>query len=1127
MSSRQLLACKYCGARRFKTARGLNQHVSRSRECAARASSELHPNIASNHGQMPQDFVFVPNAITAHGVAELVQLQPHEGAVDDHAGAFRMHHLHANLPVQEFGLPPPPPADAGANQSDQEANQGDDDDDDQRFVLEVAGDMIDYHGDCDASTVTCGSYCTVEGPAEPPKLSLQRFHSYVQNAHDHYAPLTANDLLAIKLLDALRRKKATMDTYEAVLTVFFRHTGMIREHQGLGDAVDYISRGTIMRKLALRYNMYPQQCLDEEREHKRAGHRKIKQPPLYKVTPMVLPMTKAKVDLIHFDFKEQLTSLLTDPRFTDDDFFHFQDDPRAPPPLEEPEIGEDWTGDAYRETYKKLITKPGKQMLLPIIMYIDATATGQVVALKVEALKFTAGILKRDSRGKKHAWKTLGMVPSYMKEISMGKKMFHDTGHESTAFHQQVDGDEGAFEEVLPTEGSNKQTKKEAKLSEAFRKAQDWHYILEEILKSYVQVEKDSFFFDYRYKGKTHKNIEMIPYLSHMKADTEEADKLCGKFLSRTNRIKQLCRYCNMPTEWSDSCVASYKYKSEPWIKRLCQAKEVEKLRAMSQHCLKMNAFYGVRFGSHNDRGIHGATPIDMLHMVLLGMFKYMKTEFFQQIGPSSVTATEVNALCTWIGKLFARQSDRDMPKTQFGQGIVKGKLMGKEMAGVILLLATALQTAKGKELLGSARGSVFKKAEVLQDWVLLLETMLQWEAFMKQPTMKRKVVVRLEKKHRYLLYLMKKVMARQSGMGLKLVKFHALLHLAGDILMFGVPLNVDTSANEEHWKPAKQVAAKLTQKDCRTFDRQTATRLVEFDLLDLAIEESKGNKLWEYFERAEYPLPHDDARLEGDLLHKERIHTKGTQIEVFEDVHSGEPNWKFVSSRADKQASMKWDNDVVAYLVHLQQAVFERRLVILTEHHRNGNIFRAHPNFRQMGSWNDWVLMDWGAGADRSPAQIWCFLDLTSLGDAFRKKVDGVTVQKGIYAVVESTHYEAAAPTSDIFIPCVKDAKELHENGALAKRQFYLADVEAFLDAVAVVPDIGHANKLRYLQVKSRREWAEGFVQWVQEPHHLDVMEGEYATTSEEEVEEEEDDDDDGSSEVEEDEEEDSVNED
>ena len=109
-----------------------------------------------------------------------------------------------------------------------------------------------------------------------------------------------------------------------------------------------------------------------------------------------------------------------------------------------------------------------------------------------------------------------------------------------------------------------------------------------------------------------------------------------------------------------------------------------------------------------------------MLHMVLLGWFKYVSAAFFDQVGSTSAAAAEINALCTFIGKLLARQSDRDLPKTQFGQGIHKGKLMGKEMSGVMLLLCAVLHTSAGKEILTSGRGSKFKDPVVYADWILL-----------------------------------------------------------------------------------------------------------------------------------------------------------------------------------------------------------------------------------------------------------------------------------------------------------------------------------------------------------------------------------------------------------------------
>ena len=86
--------------------------------------------------------------------------------------------------------------------------------------------------------------------------------------------------------------------------------------------------------------------------------------------------------------------------------------------------------------------------------------------------------------------------------------------------------------------------------------------------------------------------------------------------------------------------------------------------------------------------------------------------------------------------------------------------------------------------------------------------------------------------------------------MGLKLMKFHAILHLVQDMLLFGTPSEMDTGSNESHNKTSK-CAAKLTQRKEATFNLQTAQRMTEFLVLDLdlAISEiESGRGLWEYF---------------------------------------------------------------------------------------------------------------------------------------------------------------------------------------------------------------------------------------------------------------------------------------
>ena len=80
------------------------------------------------------------------------------------------------------------------------------------------------------------------------------------------------------------------------------------------------------------------------------------------------------------------------------------------------------------------------------------------------------------------------------------------------------------------------------------------------------------------------------------------------------------------------------------------------------------------------------------------------------------------------------------------------------------------------------------------------------------------------------------------------------------DMLLYGVPMEFDTGSNESHHKPSKY-AAKLMQRNEATFNFQTAMRLTEFLILDMAMAELDGMKVWEYFERAVDII---DAKLAG-----------------------------------------------------------------------------------------------------------------------------------------------------------------------------------------------------------------------------------------------------------------------
>ena len=151
-----------------------------------------------------------------------------------------------------------------------------------------------------------------------------------------------------------------------------------------------------------------------------------------------------------------------------------------------------------------------------------------------------------------------------------------------------------------------------------------------------------------------------------------------------------------------------HNYKTKTKIKQLIDNNDVEALRNLSQHCIQ-NSMYNLRFGMHSDQGIHGTCPMEMLHAILLGMFRYIRDGFFEQIGPSSKLSDTINAWARKYGSLISRQSERDFPKTSFSNGILKGKLNAKDFPGILLCMSVCLRCKEVRDILEKKKASVHK----------------------------------------------------------------------------------------------------------------------------------------------------------------------------------------------------------------------------------------------------------------------------------------------------------------------------------------------------------------------------------------------------------------------------------
>jgi hypothetical protein len=116
---------------------------------------------------------------------------------------------------------------------------------------------------------------------------------------------------------------------------------------------------------------------------------------------------------------------------------------------------------------------------------------------------------------------------------------------------------------------------------------------------------------------------------------------------------------CECPTHPSGYSKAKFPIRKPKTINRLVQLGDLADLKAMLQNYLR-NSFNQVCFGQHNDMGIFGACPGEILYLISLGCFiSYSLKEFITWAGAYSLALKQYHdSLCAAIGR-----SHRDLPK--------------------------------------------------------------------------------------------------------------------------------------------------------------------------------------------------------------------------------------------------------------------------------------------------------------------------------------------------------------------------------------------------------------------------------------------------------------------------------
>ena len=559
-------------------------------------------------------------------------------------------------------------------------------------------------------------------------------------------------------------------------------------------------------------------------------------------------------------------------------------------------------------------------------------------------------------------------------------------------------------------------------------KLQDYHTILAKILEPLQELQRTGLAWVFEWEGKKYPCI-LRPYIPWIIGDTAGHDRCCCRMESRSKHVQCICRYCNTRTADCDNPDIAYRYTKQIDVINVILSGDEEALKAISYNKV-VNAFasLGIYFGG-GPRGIHGALPLEILHAIQSGLNKIALNQFFEVRRVYSKVAKQIKArarkrqakgeedpvivyraldhakdqtsqrvfnkettrqfeaVARRVGLRLARQSDRDLPRTSFPQGIVPTpkkkslnntstkKKSASEMQGVILIVILMLSSTFGKNTLDEKITETVSLA-----WMGLLEIMICLEAFLKKEDgFSKKDQAALRQLVRPIMYRYKNTVRRVVGNAMRFLKFHGLLHLPDDLIRNAAFANSDSSVLEANHKFNAKNLARLTQFRSKLLDWQTARKSVEV-----------GN-----IRRASREVIHQEADRWGrDWEATPPPSTKDLVMEFGLDEDNIPIFTRFSKrKRTVYNAVDLVPENMVMELLYIYDHMPGSSLPVYGCHTRNGNIFRGNP-IRER---RDWCMVNWGTLGD-IPAEIWFFLDLTELVEEI--KVNGCCVTAGVYVL-------------------------------------------------------------------------------------------------------------------------------
>ncbi len=664
-------------------------------------------------------------------------------------------------------------------------------------------------------------------------------------------------------------------------------------------------------------------------------------------------------------FADAVYSLLSDPELMNEQNLSFPDphDPflfaEAPHPdgrtRRKPDLSELHHGSWHNDTQQARCTGP-KDVLVPVIFYMDGVATDTFGRLGLTPLNFTLGIFNAATRVKKEAWVTIYYHPDDGAEASLHKNIM-TASDKIQNLHRGLDAAFAEFRQITRLGGLR------------------WDSLV--------------------YGGQVH-DVNFKFAVAFVIGDTEMHDKLCGKTVNRTNNAKCLCRHCDTPLAETINPNHRRNLFKKATFDRQNAANNFEYFTGISHYPGIVNAFHNIDMGE-NIYNIHLASPGEILHMHQKGpMMRFVEglEHLIKEKGTESddvarnigQSLKRLNTLALLYGALLSRGSERDLPRTKFKNSLFSGtKKAGHEQAGVLLDLLLALVSDRGAQILQVERTLDYR---YIGDQIAMCELCLGLQEWMKKDSIGRAELRDVPDAMGYFITFQEQV-TKRGGMGTLLVKNHLFFHLFDYMKRWGPLRQMNSGPSESHHKTEVKAPSMNTQRRPATFVKQCSTRYTELRVMRKACQK----------------LGISEQQVINDRppsVHPATIPVAGTRYSVglINDVPSMRWDSKSHKHRVGIHAAViQLVCDVVLPLVLPLDGNAEACVPCFTENKRwNGEehiMFRAHPCYRSKERhpkdvWYDWALFALEDGIVM-PCQILCFMDLTKQPKR-RKGQDSIT---------------------------------------------------------------------------------------------------------------------------------------